>query len=52
MMRHFFSVKRQVEVDECPGCGGFRLDAGKMVTPLLGSPCHPFVGWGAIPKGW
>ena len=22
MMRHFYSVKRQVEIDECPGCGG------------------------------
>ena len=23
MMRHFFSIKKEVEVDECPGCGGF-----------------------------
>ncbi len=30
MMRHFFSVKKQVEVDECPGCGGFWLDAGEL----------------------
>ena len=30
MMRHFFSVKRQVEVDECPACGGFWLDAGEL----------------------
>lgn len=30
MMRHFFSVKRQVEVDECPGCGGFWLDYGEL----------------------
>jgi Zn-finger nucleic acid-binding protein len=30
MMRHFFSVKRQVEVDECPGCGGIWLDAGEL----------------------
>jgi len=22
MMRHFFSAKRQVVVDECPNCGG------------------------------
>ena len=29
MMRHFFSVKKDVEVDECPGCGGFWLDAGE-----------------------
>ena len=30
MMRHFFSVKKQVEVDECPSCGGFWLDAGEL----------------------
>ena len=39
MMRHFFSVKRQVEVDECPGCGGFWLDAGELagIRQLYGS---------------
>lgn len=31
MMRHFFSVKKEVEVDECPGCGGFWLDAGELI---------------------
>ena len=30
MMRHFFSVKKEVEVDECPGCGGFWLDIGEL----------------------
>ncbi len=30
MMRHFFSIKRQVAVDECPQCGGFWLDAGEL----------------------
>jgi len=30
MMRHFFSVKHEIEVDECPGCGGFWLDAGEL----------------------
>jgi Zn-finger nucleic acid-binding protein len=30
MMRHFFSVKRQVIVDECPGCGSFWLDPGEL----------------------
>lgn len=30
MMRHFFSVKREVLVDECPGCGGMWLDAGEL----------------------
>jgi Zn-finger nucleic acid-binding protein len=32
MMRHFFSVKQQVEVDECPGCGGFWLDPGELAA--------------------
>jgi len=30
MMRHFFSVKQAVEVDECPKCAGFWLDAGEL----------------------
>jgi len=30
MMRHFFSVKKQVEVDECPNCAGVWLDAGEL----------------------
>lgn len=30
MMRHFFSVKKDVEIDECPGCGGYWLDAGEL----------------------
>jgi len=30
MMRHFFSVKKEVEIDECPGCGGIWLDAGEL----------------------
>ncbi|MEJ2154629.1 MAG: zf-TFIIB domain-containing protein [Desulfobacteraceae bacterium] len=30
MMRHFFSVKNEVEVDECPSCAGFWLDAGEL----------------------
>jgi Zn-finger nucleic acid-binding protein len=30
MMRHFFSAQRRVEVDECPNCGGFWLDAGEL----------------------
>jgi Zn-finger nucleic acid-binding protein len=28
--RHFFSAKRRVEVDECPGCAGCWLDAGEL----------------------
>ena len=30
MWRHFFSVKREVEVDECPKCGGHWLDEGEL----------------------
>ena len=30
MMRHFFSVKKKVKVDECPACGGFWLDSGEL----------------------
>ena len=30
MMRHFFSVKKEVEVDECPSCSGFWLDVGEL----------------------
>jgi hypothetical protein len=30
MLKHFFSVKREVEIDECPGCGGIWLDAGEL----------------------
>ena len=30
MMRHFFSVKKQVEVDQCPNCGGYWLDMGEL----------------------
>lgn len=32
LMRHFFSVKKQVEVDECPECGGVWLDPGELAT--------------------
>ncbi|MFQ5744031.1 MAG: zf-TFIIB domain-containing protein [Acidobacteriota bacterium] len=30
LRRHFFSVKKDVEVDECPECGGIWLDAGEL----------------------
>ncbi len=32
MMRHFYSVRMQVEVDECPGCAGFWLDVGELAA--------------------
>jgi Zn-finger nucleic acid-binding protein len=28
--RHFFSAKRRVEVDQCPNCDGYWLDAGEL----------------------
>lgn len=30
LMRHFFSVKKEVVVDECPSCGGYWLDFGEL----------------------
>lgn len=30
MMNRFFSVSRDVEVDECGGCGGIWIDAGEL----------------------
>ena len=28
--RHFFSAQRKVQVDQCPNCGGYWLDAGEL----------------------
>ncbi len=30
LMRHFFSMKRKVEIDECPQCAGVLLDSGEL----------------------
>lgn len=30
LKRHFFSAQKQVEVDQCPQCGGYWLDAGEL----------------------
>ena len=30
MMQHFMGVKKEVEVDQCPSCGGFWLDPGEL----------------------
>ena len=32
LMRHFFSVKKAVAIDECAGCGGIWFDAGELNT--------------------
>jgi hypothetical protein len=39
MMRHYFSVRKEVEIDECPGCGGIWLDSGELrkIRGLFGS---------------
>lgn len=39
MMRRYFSPKRQIEIDECPKCGGIWLDAGELegIRDLFGS---------------
>ncbi|MBN1815935.1 MAG: zf-TFIIB domain-containing protein [Sedimentisphaerales bacterium] len=39
MLRHFFSVKHQVEIDECQSCGGVWLDYGELeaIRNLFGS---------------
>lgn len=30
LCRHFFSIRKKVEVDDCPQCGGVWLDAGEL----------------------
>ncbi|MCB1153104.1 zf-TFIIB domain-containing protein [bacterium] len=32
LRRHFASMARKVEVDECPACGGIWLDAGELAA--------------------
>jgi Zn-finger nucleic acid-binding protein len=32
LFRHFHSVRRQVEVDDCPRCGGVWLDVGELAA--------------------
>jgi Zn-finger nucleic acid-binding protein len=32
LMHHFFSVKKEVVIDECPECGGYWLDMGELLT--------------------
>ena len=30
MMRHFFSIKKEAEIDKCGGCGGIWIDASAL----------------------
>lgn len=30
LRKHFFSINQKVEVDSCPGCGGYWLDHGEL----------------------
>ncbi len=32
MMRHHFSVRREIEVDSCPSCAGYFLDRGELAA--------------------
>ena len=32
LMRHFFSARRRIEVDQCPNCDGYWLDAGELAA--------------------
>ena len=38
LMRHLFSPKRAVVVDECPTCGGYWLDPGELLDIRWRSP--------------
>ncbi len=35
LYRHFFSAKRRIEVDQCPNCAGYWLDAGELARIRL-----------------
>lgn len=32
MMRHFYSIRKKVELDECASCGGIWLDTGELAV--------------------
>lgn len=32
MRRHYFTVRREVEIDDCPSCGGVWLDSGELAS--------------------
>ncbi len=32
MMRHFYSIQKEVEIDKCPSCNGIWLDAGELAA--------------------
>jgi len=32
MMRHYWSARKDIEVDECPNCGGYWLDANELTA--------------------
>ena len=40
MMRHFWSVKREITIDECPECGGIFLDHGELARIRAEFPSH------------
>ena len=32
LMRHYYSVRKEIEVDECPGCAGIWIDRGELAA--------------------
>src|SRR5262245_4593338 len=32
LVRHFYSIAQEIEVDDCPSCGGIWLDAGELAA--------------------
>jgi Zn-finger nucleic acid-binding protein len=30
LMRHFYSARKRIQVDQCPNCAGYWLDAGEL----------------------
>lgn len=32
LFRHFFTVRQEIEVDDCPSCGGLWLDTGELAA--------------------
>jgi Zn-finger nucleic acid-binding protein len=47
--RHFFSAKRRVEVDQCPNCGGYWLDARELALIRAEKSQHATAGPGGQP---
>jgi Zn-finger nucleic acid-binding protein len=53
LYRHWFSSKIRVQVDECPNCGGYWLDAGELaqIRSGQGGPSEGMKGSGSALSG-